>query len=398
MTGSPSKPRILQVCAVDFTARHFLLPLMRAQRQAGFEVALACAPGEFTAGLMSEGYEVFPVPFQRSFNLPAHLVAYSRLLALLRRHHFSVVHAHTPIAAMIARWAAARARVPLVLYTAHGFYFHEAMRPAVRQAHIWLERTAQRRADFLFTQSAEDAQTAIQVGISPAGRTLAIGNGVDTARFAPEQVSPSERAALRREFGLTAESGPLVIMIGRLVREKGYFEFMQALGRLKADFPTMRALVVGDALKSDHDDSAAAIRAEAHAQGLDQTVIFAGLRPDVPQLLALADIFCLPSWREGMPRSLIEAMAAGLPVVATNIRGCREEVVDGHTGVLVPVRDAVGLAQGLRPLLADPALRRRMGEAGRQRAIEKFDEARVIERQMHVMKKLFADKQLAWPK
>src|SRR5688572_19017832 len=110
MNLDSDKPRILQICAVDFTARHFLLPLMQAQQNAGFNVSLACAPGEFTPGLVAEGFEVYPIPFKRSFNLPAHWLAWSRLLELLRRHRFTVAHAHTPIAAMITRFAAARAQ------------------------------------------------------------------------------------------------------------------------------------------------------------------------------------------------------------------------------------------------------------------------------------------------
>ena len=338
---------------------------MRAQRQAGFDVQLACSPGEHIADIEAEGFGFHPIAFQRSYNLPAHWRAYRQLKRLLAGHRFDVVHAHTPIAAAIARRAAADCRVPLVLYTAHGFYFHDAMAPVLRRAHIALERWAQRRADFLFTQSAEDCQSAIEERIAPASAALAIGNGVDVTRFGREGFAQAELAATRRELGLAEGGGPVIIMIGRLVREKGYLELLEALAAIVPRHPNMRVLAIGKALASDHDASAGEIQQAVNRLGLQKTVIFTGLRADIPRLLSLGDLFCLPSWREGMPRSVIEAMATGLPVVATSIRGCREEVVDGQTGLLVPPRDAKALAAALDRLLGDPALREQMGRAGR---------------------------------
>lgn len=399
MADAPiTRPSILQLCAVDFTARHFLLPLMRAQRAAGFDVHLACAPGDYVAGIIEEGFPVYPIPFQRSFNVLAHARAYSRLSRLFKAHKFTVMHAHTPIAAMIARPAARRGGIPVVVYTAHGFYFHEAMRPAVRAAHIWLEKTAQRYADFLFTQSSEDLETAVQEGIAPKSRALAIGNGVDVEKFHRENFRAEELRRARAELGLAEGDGPIIVMIGRLVREKGYFEMLEALSLLKARFPRLRALLIGEELRSDHDGSAGAIRHEAAALGLEGVAIFTGLRADVPRLLALGDIYCLPSWREGMPRSVIEAMAAGLPVVATRIRGCREEVIDGETGYLTPVRDGRALAEALGHLAADEELRRKMGVAGRRRADEYFSEQRVIGRQMDCLRRILGEKGLPWPR
>ncbi|MCL5270501.1 MAG: glycosyltransferase family 4 protein [bacterium] len=419
------RPRILQVCAVDFTARHFLLPLMRAQREAGFDVHLACHPGPDVPALEAEGFPVHPVAFERSIDLGAHARAWVQLGRLLRgagrvnpkagstaagrrstpagqtEPVFAVVHAHTPVAAMIARPAARRAGVPVVIYTAHGFYFHDRMAPWLRRLHVALERWAQRRADYLFTQSAEDLETAVREGIAPAARAEAIGNGVDLARFDRGRISPARLERTRRELGLEGNGGPLVIMIGRLVREKGVIEFLQALAEVRRAHAGAQALIIGEALPSDRAGAAEDIRRLAAALGLTEAgrpaVIFTGLRRDVPELLALGDVFCLPSWREGMPRSIIEAMAAGLPVVASAIRGCREEVAEGETGLLVPPRDVGALAGALGRLAADPALRARLGAAGRRRAEALYDEERVVARQMARLRILFAEKSLAWP-
>lgn len=371
---------------------------MRAQREAGFDVRLACAPGPFVADLTDQGFQVYPIPFHRSFNVVAHARAYRRLGRLLRRVRPTVVHTHTPVASLIARPAARRAGVPVVVYTAHGFYFHDAMHPLARRAHIRLEKTAQRRwADFLFTQSSEDLRTAVEEGIAPAERSMAIGNGVDVERFAADRWSPEKQQARRQELGLDTGDGPVVIVIGRLVREKGYLELLEAFAQVLPAHPRARLLSIGEALPSDHDDSATQIRARAEALGLGKAVIFAGRRSDVAELLGLGDVFCLPSWREGLPRSIIEAMAAGLPVIATDIRGCREEVIDGKTGRLVPARQVEPLAEALDAMLGDAAARQRMGAAGRRRAVEEFDERMVIERQMRVLRRLFGERGLKWP-
>jgi glycosyltransferase involved in cell wall biosynthesis len=165
------------------------------------------------------------------------------------------------------------------------------------------------------------------------------------------------------------------------VAEKGYPELLAAMARVDADL-----WVVGERLASDHAGSIAADIAAAEADPARAPRIrFLGYRADVPEILRAADAFVLPSHREGMPRSIIEAMLAGLPVVATDIRGSREEVVPGQTGLLVPVRDEAALAGALQALAADPGLRARMGAAGLARARELYVEDKVIARQMRLL-------------
>ncbi len=388
-------PRLLQICAVDFTAYHFLLPLMRAQRLWGFRVELACARGAFAEAIEAEGFPVHDVPFGRGFAPWPHARAYRRLAGLIRRGSYQVAHVHTPVAAVLGRPAARRAGAALVLYTAHGFYFHDRMRPLLRRAHVALERWAQRYADFLFTQSAEDQATAVAEGIAPAERTLAIGNGVDLARFRPDRLDGAERDQVRRELNLGP--GPVVTMMGRLVAEKGYFELIEAWATVNQRRPAARALLIGGALASDRENAEPGLRRRVAELGLGESVIFAGLRPDVPQLLGASDLFVLPSWREGMPRSIIEAMACGLPVIASDIRGCREEVRHDETGLLIPPKDPASLARAMLTLLEDEGRRKAMGRAARARAEAEFDERRVIERQRQVYERFLRAKGFGWP-
>lgn len=380
-------PRVLQLCAVDFTVEKFLLPLVQHLEAKGCEVTVACTPGEAWSRLEARGLRLLPLSIDRSVNLLAHRRAARLLLAHLRREPFDAVHVHTPIASLIGRWAAAKARVPLIVYTAHGFYFHEQMRPWLRRTHIALERWGARRHHHLFTQSEEDRQTAIAERIASPATVTCIGNGVDVARFDPGRQPAEHLAALRGELRLRPGS-PVVMTVARLVREKGLSEFVEAAALTRTRHPEAQFLIVGSALESDREDYAGELKRLAAARGLDRDLVFAGPRADVESLYALSKVHCLASWREGMPRSIIEAMVMGRPVVATDIRGSREEVVDGETGFLVPLRDPAALADRFSRLLADPALATRMGQAGRRRALTLYDERQVLERQWRVLRAL----------
>ena len=174
------------------------------------------------------------------------------------------------------------------------------------------------------------------------------------------------------ESAITADR-VVVVAVSRLVARKGYRELAAAM----RDVPGAELWVVGDRLESDRgEDMAATLR----SAGLGDRLRLLGYRGDVAAVLAAADIFVLPSYFEGLPMSVIEAMLTGLPVVATAIRGPREQVVPEVTGLMVPPREVAPLAAALRRLVADPKLRAAMGEAGRSRALELYDEAKVLAR------------------
>ncbi len=368
--------KICELCAVDFTMYHFLTRLMLRLQAAGHEVVGVCSDGPYRARLEAMALRIEPVEIARSLDLAKHLAAYGRLRALFRRERFDLVHVHTPVAALIGRAAAWREGVPRIVYTAHGFYFHDGMPRWKRAFFIFLEWLAGRVTQQLFTQAEEDAATARRYRLCAGGRIEAIGNGVDLARFHP-RAEDGERARLRASLDTPADA-VVILVAGRLVAEKGYPELFEAMRKLDAVL-----WVAGERLPSDHASAIdRALEAVARDEALRRRVRLLGHREDMPALMRAADIFTLPSHREGMPRSIIEAMASGLPVVATDIRGAREEVVSGETGALVPVDDPAALAAALGRLAADPALRARQGEAGRARATALYDEDKVVDRQM----------------
>lgn len=246
------------------------------------------------------------------------------------------------------------------------------------------------------TQSAEDAATAVETRIASPERTVAIGNGVDLSRFCPPADPSGVSAEVRREFGFE-EACPLALMQGRVVKEKGYPDLLEAWKRVHAEIPGARLLCVGPELESDRAGyavEAGKLAAQAEFEG---SIRFAGFREDIPRLMQAADLFVLPSWREGMPRSIIEAMASGLPVVASRIRGSREEVIDGDTGLLVPPHDPRALSKAMIRLFQDEALRRRLGKEARIRAETEFDEWKVIEAQREIYRTVCEEKGVRWP-
>ncbi len=365
--------KICQLCAVDFTLYHFLLPLIKAEQAAGHEVVGVCSNGEWMHKVREQGVRTVPVAIARTLNPLSHWRSYRRLVRLFRRERFDMVHVHTPIAALLGRLAAKRAGVPTVVYTAHGFYFHERMALWKRALFVALEKWGGWYIDILFTQAEEDAESARRLRLCRGKVIEAIGNGVDPARFAPAGDGGEARRRLRAELN-TPEDSVVVMMTGRMVAEKGYPELFAAMAGQDAIL-----WAAGARLESDH-------AAPVDAAGVPSNVRLLGYRPDVPDLLRAADIFTLPSHREGMPRSIIEAMMTGLPVIATDIRGSREEVVAGDTGLLVPVNDRKALAGAIRELSCNPTMRKRMGAAGRTRALNLYDEAKVIGRQLTRMK------------
>ncbi|MBN1867163.1 glycosyltransferase family 4 protein [Candidatus Sumerlaeota bacterium] len=379
--------KVLQLCAVDFTLAKFLAPFCFFLKERGYDVTAACSESEFMAPLRERGLRCVDLPIARSANLASHARSYLRLGAWLREEKFDIVHVHTPIAALIGRVAAARRGVPIRIYTAHGFYFHDRMPAHKRAFHVGLERFGALFTHYLFTQSDEDRETALRLGIAREGRVRTIGNGVDPARFDPARFTEADRAEMRRSLGIDP-AAPVLGIIGRLVREKGYYELFEAMRDLRARIPGLRLLVVGDALTSDHDDHSENFQRTIDALGIRDAIVFAGQRPDVPELLHAMDVFTLPSYREGMPRSVIEAMTMGLPCVVTDIRGCREEVLDGESGYVVPVGDAAPLADRCGRLLSDPARAREMGAAARRRALVEFTEEAVFQRQIEVYEQL----------
>lgn len=365
--------KIIEVTNVDFSLRHFLLPLMRAMRDRGHEVIGACAEGPLLDDVRAEGFRLIALPMVRRVSPLAQVRAFVTLIAVLRQEKPDLVHGHMPISGFLARVAARIAGVPRVAYTCHGFLFNHIAAPRRhRAASLLLEWLAARVTDVYLTVSEAEAADARRLRI--ARHAQAVRNGRDPAVFRPDPVA---RARIRAALGVP-EDRVVIIAVSRLVWQKGYPELAQAMHAV----PDAELWVVGDRLSTDRGADMEALLRQA---GLGDRLRLLGYRTDIPAMLAAADIFTLPSWFEGLPMAVIEAMLVGLPVVASTVRGPDEQVVEGVTGLKVPPGDAPALGHALGRLTADPDLRARMGAAGRQRALDLYDEAKVLARTLDLL-------------
>ncbi|MBR0558565.1 glycosyltransferase family 4 protein [Neokomagataea anthophila] len=366
--------KILQITNVDFALKQFLFPLMQALRAAGHDVQGGCAEGPDLAPVRQDGFVVHSVPMARSFSPIAQGRALWALIRLIRRERPDMVHGHMPISGILARIAAKICGVPIIAYTGHGFLFNQPGSCLRRWLSLVLEFIAGRITDLYMTVSVEEARDARRLHLN--AHPLAIGNGRDPQRFRPDE---AVRCRVRAAFGV-AEDVPVVIVVSRLVRHKGYPELLRAM----EEVPGAELWVVGERLTTDHGGDLEGSFARAH-QVLGKRLRMLGARDDVAELLAAADVFALPSHFEGLPMSVIEAMLCGLPVVATDVRGPREQVEQGRTGLLVPPGLAAPLARALQVLTQDREKAVAMGERGRQRAVSVYAQDRVLQRVLRLV-------------
>jgi len=368
---------VAHVTTIDMSLRYLLLNQLLFLQAKGYRVLGVSAPGSDVAAVEAAGIKHIAVPMTRRLTPLADMKAVQDLARAFRRERVDVVHTHTPKPGLLGQLAARLAGVPVVVNTIHGFYFHDNMRPLPRQFFVFMEALAAANSDAILSQNPEDIETAVREHIAPSSMVEPLGNGIDLRRFSPAAVSAVDVAAARAEVG--AGSDDVVVgFVGRLVEEKGLLELFDAMRSVRATRPHARLVVIGpeDTEKPDVTGAAA-----ARTRGLDdEAAVFLGLRHDLPRLYAAMDLLVLPSHREGFPRAPMEAAAMAKPVVATDIRGCRETVSDGVTGALVPVRDAGALARAIGALVDDAELRRRQGLAGRALAEREFDEQRVFAR------------------
>lgn len=288
--------------------------------------------------------------------------ALGRLYGLLRRERPAILHTWMFHANFPGRVVGRLAQVPIVVTSRRNTNVGGMLREL-------LNRWTARLDDKVIAVCEMARQLEIERARVPPDKVVTIYNGVDTGQFA----APDAPAVARSRMALGIPAGvPLVGAVGRLHRQKGFADLITALAQVREHFPAVRLLLVGDGeLRGD-------LEARAQSLGLSRVVRFAGPRTDVPAILAGLDLFVLPSLWEGLPNVVLEAMAAGLPVVATAVGGTPEVVVDGISGLLVPPRDPAALAEALVLLLRDSGLRRKMAQAGRERVEQCFSVEQMV--------------------
>jgi len=344
--------KICQICAVQFTAEKFLLDLVDGLQDNGHEVIMVYRSNKDERNLRLDGYNVHNMKISRDFNILSKFSEIFSLYRYFRKERFDVVHCHTPIGGLVGRIAARLAGVKFIYYTVHGFYFHENSNKLEYFFHSNLERILGYITDLMFTVSNEDCATAISRSIISEQRVISINNGVDSVRFDPASVS--DRFSLRESFRIRPDE--LVIgIVCRLVREKGVVDFLLAAAKLKDLIPDSKIIfmIVGEALPSDRDQTLKN-EIENYKQILGDSLLLTGYRDDIPDMLSIMDVFCLPSWREGLPVTIIEAMMMNKFVIATNIRGSRELICNSNLGLIIEPKSPDSLMSAFQFCIDNP--------------------------------------------
>jgi glycosyltransferase involved in cell wall biosynthesis len=366
--------RVIVLAAVPATVDAFLVEQIKGLEANGYEVTVVCSPGDAVSRLQGKGLRCLPVLIPRAIRPMALLAALARLIRIFRELRPQVIHTHTPVAAFLGQLAGWFVRVPIRITTIHGLIFAIEPRPVMRRLYHILELRACRWATKVISVSQEDARHLVEDCGLPASKVEVLNVGINLETYDARRLTAEEKASVRQELGIPADAF-VFGSVSRLTRVKGIMEWLEAFASLSRRHENVYLLHIGppDDVRG-HGVSAA----DATRFGCEGKCRFAGMRYDVWRLLGAMDVFCLPSRFEGYPASLMEAAAMGLPSIATDIRGSREAVLDGVTGLLVKPQDPQDLEAAMERLLSNPVERREMGERARARALAEFDRTNVV--------------------
>ena len=355
------------------------LPIAKAAQRAGYDVIVVTPKSRHVPRIQAAGLEWAPLRLSRSGTRPwTEAMTFASLFSIYRRLKPDLVHHVTSKPVLygtpMARLAGVRAVVNAISGMGSNFSHDLGGSGALRTLLAVGYRTSLRHRNMrvIFQNQSHEREFVRRGWVRSDQSVLIRGAGVDTDVFAPAAVAP--------------EGVPLVVLVSRMLHHKGIDEFVGAAQRLRSEGVNARFALVGD---PDPDNADSVSEQQLRAWQDEGAVEYWGRREDIPDVLRQAVIACLPTHLpEGVPKSLIEAAACGLPIVTTDIPGCRELVSDGVNGVIVPFGEVQPLAAALRTLLDDPALRARMGAAGRAQVLEHYSLPRVVDAHLAVYREL----------
>ena len=350
-------------------AQENTLLTIKGHIEKGHEVVLVTGFSPGREGELLKNVEMPPFPIVeipemvREINPMKDLKALSRLREYFKREKFDVVHTHSSKAGIIGRIAARQAGVPVVVHTVHGQAFHAYEKPWKKMLYIAAEWLAAKYCDKIYAVAQAMIDQCVEAKVAPREKYMVVYSGMDTAAFANAKRDPE----LRKSLGLPEEA-KVVVTVARLFPMKGYEEMLPAAARLAKEFPDLHFLPVGDGPMFE------SLQKEIAELGLTDRFHFAGLVPPhrVCDYIAQADLLWHLSLHEGLPRAVVQALAVGIPAIGYKLDGTPEVVLNGETGFVTAPQDIDAVVEHSRQLLADKALRQKMGENGRALVIDRF--------------------------
>ena len=343
-------------------------------RNRGHHLLVVCpAHGTLVEALRGEDIDVKVIPFKKSYDYVAAL----RLRSLILQEGVQILHTHGMLVNIVGRIASRMAHVPVSISTVH---LTRELASGGRAGNICerlkanyyrtLDNSTVRFNDRVIAVSESVRQDLIGQGISPA-KVVVIKNGIEFERRQSPYEREKQRANKKKELGIGID--PVVGTITRFSKQKDVHTLLYAMSHVVGDFPSVKCLIVGDG------EQRRELKDLSYRLALNGNVIFLGYREDAREILDLFNVFILSSLWEGLPLVVLEAMAVSKPVIATQVPGTAEAVVDGRTGILVPLRDSKRLAESIKKLLGDQGLCQSMGKAGKQRMNKYFRAERMVD-------------------
>lgn len=373
-------PKVLFAANVSLFFSKFLFPLADHFRRKGWQVDGAAPDATKWPPNPEHFDQLFDIKWSRNPLDPKNILLGLRdIQGLVEREGYDIVHVHTPVPAFIARLALRDVRLKTgtrVIYTAHGFHFHPAGRPLSNAVFLGLERLAGRWTDHLVVMNREDEAAAKKYEIVPPGRLHYMpGIGLDLSRYTSEAVPQSEVEAVRAELGLKPGQ-PLFSVVAEFIPRKRHQDALEAFAQL--DHPEARLALAGSGRLEPE------LRLLTRRLGLESRVHFLGWRQDVPALIKASLATLLPTQQEGLPRSVMESLCLGVPVIGTNVRGVHE-LLQNDCGFLLPVGDVAGIVGAMRWTTEHPQETAAMGALGRER-MKLYDVRHIL----HLHEQLYA--------
>lgn len=328
--------KVLYVTTVSSTINGFLVPHIKMLIRNGYEVDCACFINKaICKELCQERVKVFNISFNRNPLHKGNIKAFKDLLKIQEQYNYDIIHVHTPIASIYGRLLKLKFKNLKTIYTAHGYHFLKGGAKFGWLIYYPIEKIMAKLTDVTININSEDYEIT-KKRLKPKNCYLVDGVGIDLKRYKP--VSEKSKKEKRRELGLEYDDF-IIIMIAELNKNKNQMQLIKAIEILKNKYPKIKALFVGEGKNSEE------LKLEVNKRGLKNNAIFLGYRTDINELINISDIGALLSFREGLPRNIMELMANGKKIIATNIRGNRDLICGDEIGALVEVGDYQNTAQ-----------------------------------------------------
>lgn len=327
-----------------FQPGHFTM--IEPLQELGYEVHWAANLSEYKEDITQIPIKTHHIDFIRNPFHPVNFKAYIQLIKLLKQEKYDVIHCNSPIGGVLGRICGRQAKVPKIIYTAHGFHFYKGAPLVNRTLYKWVEMYLSRKTDILITMNQEDKELAEKLKLRKNGKRYFVhGVGIDTSIFGNIEIDVS---AKRKELGLKEDDFVLISM-GDLIKRKNYEIVIRALAGVKEK--KIHYLICGNGSLEDE------LKKLTIDLGVQNQIHFLGFRTDIPELLKISNSFVLSSYQEGLPRSTMEAMAIGLPLICSKIRGNVDLIENGKEGFLIKPNDIEGYRRSIDILYNNRELR-----------------------------------------